>query len=479
MSKPIQLTAAAVAVSAALAAFSAPAHAGVSDDAIEALKAQIQDLDQKIRILQRQQEIDKEDAAAKAKTAAVPVFDSKGVGIKSGDNDFRLKGYVQGDSRFYSNNSPINDTFQIRRLRLIFTGTFGKYYNFQLEPSFDAGVAALQNAWVEGAFTDYFKLRFGKFKVPFGLERLQSSANNSFVETAFTTQLTPNYEVGAQVGGTLFGNTDYQLAVFNGAALDNGSADTDLNDNKEWVARVFSKPFKNTDIDALKGLGLGIAYASGEVQTALAPYGYRPIGQQAGVITPAAVPLVTYLGTFAGDKDVQRLSPQAYWYYGPFGVLTEYVQVKENLVRTATPALGGVNQRDITNHAWQVLGNWVVTGGNASYNGVVPKKSFNWTTGDLGEIELVARFSALNIDGDTFAGSTAAVTAAQVAATQFASHAVSVSDARDLGLGLNWYLTPNVKVQTSYDRTQFSGGAAGGADRADERVFFTRVQLAY
>jgi hypothetical protein len=51
--------------------------------------------------------------------------------------------------------------------------------------------------------------------------------------------------------------------------------------------------------------------------------------------------------------------------------------------------------------------------------------------------------------------------------------------ARSWGVALNWYLTRNLKLAANYTGTVFDGGAAGGGDRPDERVFFTRAQLSF
>ena len=47
------------------------------------------------------------------------------------------------------------------------------------------------------------------------------------------------------------------------------------------------------------------------------------------------------------------------------------------------------------------------------------------------------------------------------------------------GLGLNWYLNENLKWVLNYEHTNFDGGAASGADRADEDVFLTRFGLTF
>lgn len=60
----------------------------------------------------------------------------------------------------------------------------------------------------------------------------------------------------------------------------------------------------------------------------------------------------------------------------------------------------------------------------------------------------------------------------------FANPTVAASSARAWGLGLNWYLTGNLKLVASYTRTRFDGGTGGG-DREDEQAFFTRAQVSF
>ena len=54
----------------------------------------------------------------------------------------------------------------------------------------------------------------------------------------------------------------------------------------------------------------------------------------------------------------------------------------------------------------------------------------------------------------------------------------SAKSADGWGVGLNWYLSRNVKASLDYETTSFEGGAAKG-DRPDEQVVFTRVQYAF
>ena len=62
------------------------------------------------------------------------------------------------------------------------------------------------------------------------------------------------------------------------------------------------------------------------------------------------------------------ISPQAYYYVGPFGLLGEYVQ-------TAQDVKNGNTFGEISTSAWQVAASYVITGEKASYKSVTPRKS--------------------------------------------------------------------------------------------------------
>jgi phosphate-selective porin OprO/OprP len=424
------------------------------------VEERLDELDQKVRILDRKQELEKESAAEKAKTAATVTAGRDGFSLKSADGNFvlKLRGYVQFDGRFFQSDDqrPATDTFVLRRVRPIFEGTLYRIFDFRVMPDFGLGTTVLQEAYMEARFTPAFRVRAGKFKPPVGLERLQSGADLVFVERAFPTNLVPNRDLGIQLGGDLAGGVaTWAAGVFNGVP-DGASADADTNDAKDYAARVFLQPFVNGS-GPLKNLGFGIAGSSGDQEgTAAAPNlpAYRTPGQQTFFSYRADG---TAANTVIADGRHTRLSPQAYFYTGPFGLLAEYVTSKQAVRR-------GADARDLEHKAWQVAASWVLTGGEPSYRSVNPKKIFDPAAHTWGAFEIAARYHRQELDDATF--------------PTYANLASSASSAEAWAVGFNWYLNKNLRLLFDYEDTSFEGGAATG-DREDEKIFFSRFQIAF
>ncbi|HEU4709377.1 MAG TPA: porin, partial [Methylophilaceae bacterium] len=202
--------------------------AQADDGEIERLRSLIQELDQKVRVLERKDELAAEEAAAQKKEAPVVVAGDKGFGIKSADGnfEFKLRGLLQADNRtfFGDGSSPgvsgtgLDDEFLLRRVRPTFEGTvFGKY-DFRFTPDFAPEAANVQDAYLNARFAPWFKVQAGKFKVPISLERLQSGGDLRFVERSYVANdLLPNRDIGLQLHGDVFnGKLSYAAGVFDG-----------------------------------------------------------------------------------------------------------------------------------------------------------------------------------------------------------------------------------------------------------------------
>lgn len=443
-----------------LLSLAAPAPARAWQEEPKSLEEKVEELDQKIRVMERRDEIDKEAAAEKAKTSTGVTSGRDGFSLRSADGAYQLKirGYVQFDGRFFQEDDerPVSDTFLLRRVRPIFEGTVFKIFDFRFMPDFGGGQTVLQDAYLDARFSPKIKLRGGKFKPPVGLERLQSGADLLFVERALPTNLVPNRDVGIQLHGDLVGgNVNWALAVFNGVP-DGGNGDLDSNDGKDYAARLFFQPFLAGN-GPWKGLGFGVGASTGDQEgtlTSTGLAGYRTPGQQTFFSYRADA---TVAGTVLADGERFRLSPQGHLYRGPFGLLTEYV-ISRQEVRRADAV------DELENTSWQVAGSWVIAGGEPTFRGVAPKKPFDPAADAWGAFELAARYSQLEIDEDTF--------------PLYANPASAAEAAESWALGVNWYLNRNVKLQLDYERTQFEGGATSG-DREDENVLFSRFQIAF
>src|SRR5579862_5536582 len=427
-------------------------------------QAQIQELDQKVRILERQHELDKEDAVTAAKTQPRLKLDASGFTLSSADTNFSigLHGLVQLDSRtFFDDHNLNNDAFLLRRARPIITGTVFHDFDFNFTPDFGGSVVQIQDAYLNYRYNPELQLEAGKFKSPVGLEQLQSDPYLLLNERSLVTDLVPNRDLGVELHGDLFGGAaSYAAGIFDGVSDYNGTTvNTDSDNDKAFAGRLFFQPWKTSDVDWLQGLGFGVggSYESDRNGAAGLTPGYTTDGQQK---------FFTYSAGVIANGQHWRISPQGYYYYGPLGILGEYVISDQVVSRTNAP----LGSADLRNKAWEVSASWVLTGEDAAYTGVTPRHPFNLHAGGWGAWQVVGRYEELNVDHNAFS-----------AALPFAASTTSASSAHAWSAGLNWYLNRNVRLNASFSHTLFSGyaGATPAVPAQAENVVFTRIQLAF
>jgi phosphate-selective porin OprO/OprP len=432
------------------------------------LLERIKDLEQQVKILSRNHELEQEATAEKLKTSPTVSLGSNGLEVRSGDTNFtmRIHAHIQADGRFFPNNtSATDDTFLMRRVRPMIDGTVFEKIDYHLMLDFGSGLTAsasnigfVQDAYFTARLLPEFQVQAGKFKEPVGLERLQSDVDYLFTERSYPSQIVPNRDVGVQVQGNINeGLLSYAVGVFNGVT-DGGSGDIDAgDDDKDIAARVFAQPFLKTKIEPLQKLGIGIA----------GTYGHHG-GLLRGYTSPGQQPIFSYFagtGTNAvttGDGNISRLSPQAYYYYGPFGLLAEYAISATDATRSG----GGVKTTQRLQHsAWQVAGSYFLTGEENGFKNPTPRKPVNFHGGGWGAWEMVARISGLKLDPGTF--------------PLFADPKSNASEALSYGGGVNWHLNKNFKLTLDYEHTNFKGGTSSPLLAQDEDAIMTRAQIAF
>jgi phosphate-selective porin OprO and OprP len=460
-------------------------HAGQSPTNADVTRDQIHDLDQQVRILGRQRELDQESAAALAKTQPRITAGANGFSFGSADSNFvvSIHGLIQFDSRTFENNDkvPGSDSFLLRRARPILSGTVYRDFDFLLVPDFgngtpgsssSASTPSIYDAAITYRYSPAFQVQAGKFKAPVGLEYLQSDTYTFFNERSLVTDLVPGRDLGLALRGDIGGGVvNYTVGIFNGVGDARNSSNTSFEDNPEFGGRLFLQPFKQTGLKLLQNLGFGVGGSWGKASTtntlglpastggASSSYGYFTDGQQQ---------FFAYTNGVLARGTHWRLSPQASYYYGPFGLIAEYAISDQEVQRTVGNTTG---RADLHHTAWQVSGGWVLTGEDATFTGVTPKHPFDPRNGQWGAWQVVGRYAELDIDNAAF---------------PFYANPASASEARSWSVGLNWYLNRNIRVNASYSRTDFTGGAGGSPGSAPgsvsshpEEVFFTRVQLAF
>jgi phosphate-selective porin OprO/OprP len=448
----------------------ADTNADNDPDSIAALRAQIEALDQKVRVLQRKDEISQDETATKLKSFPTVTVDDKGLTAESADKAYkiRLDGFIQTQYRTFIGDNKVNDGFDFRRIRPTVSGTLDNNLDYLLVPelSWSNGTNKVRIIDAYGDFRlisdDSLRFRFGAFRTPLGIEQLQSATNLTFAERGLATDLVPIRDLGAELHGDLLkGELSYAVGAFNGA-LDQNDASSNFNDGKglDLDAGLFAQPFKNSGPEALRKLEFGVAggYGSGSAGANSDQVTYKSFGQN------------TFFGTDTTDYSFSgghyRFNPQLYYYNGPWGFLGEYVYEHTGYVRNGTNTNVALNSQAWTGHL-----SYVLTGEDASYNGVKPAHPVGH--GGAGAWEIAGQFGDLSVDGDAF--------------TPNAGHSLassgSASNALEWGFGVNWYLTNNFKFQTDFTQTAYNGNANGrGGQTGDlptENAVVSELQIAF
>jgi len=263
------------------------------------------------------------------------------------------------------------------------------------------------------------------------------------------SDLVPLRYMGAQIGGSILSNSiTYAAGYFNGSN-DGSNGNFQWAQDNEAAARLFLHPFATTGIDAIRDFGIGMAGSSGNQHGTIA--GLKTVGQTS---------FFKYSSTTVANGQHDRISPQAYYYAGPVGILSEYVASSQDVLNKKVAG-------NVKNEAWQVTGSVMLTGEKNSYSGITPRNSFEPARGfrHMGAVELAVRHSQLRIDNGAFPLFASPKTAAQAAAEN--------------GIGINWYLNHFVKLTTDYEHTNFRMALAKVTPLHSENVLMSQIQLAF
>ena len=280
---------------------------------------------------------------------------------------------------------------------------------------------------------DLGKVRIGQMKVPLGFEGNTGTRAVSFLEASLPTQAF--YENRRSGIDWAFERERYLANAgyfFESDLLGNNKGDT-------AAVRLAWTPRKAAgDV-----LHLGIAGSQERPDSEVNGLGVTVHPSVRWRARPEAALTGVRLvdsGTLTRVDRIDRTGLEALWIHGPWSLQGEYLRQKttRDLGLPSYSADGGY-----------VFASWLATGESRGYsagNVANPKPK-----GTYGALELLARYSRIDLDSDGIAG----------------------GRERNWTLGANWYLTPYFKFQANYVKSD----ATRGTISADPSVFQLRAQM--
>ena len=410
---------------------------------------------------------------------------SNGFKIKSGDgkSNFSVNGRIQADYRYFDSpevaanagtSGSASDTFDIRRAYLGVKGTFRDFINFEATVDAAGSSAYVKYYWLETAFNDAVKIRFGQFKPNFGLEQNTSSRFIDMTERDWVASMAPGVNKGIMIHGSPFTGVNYGLTVSNGSVAtyladsSQKTAETNNNaDGKQYSANLrvnIAEIMGNKE--AILHVGGSIASDNDVQKGSSGALAFRTNARGTTFFSAATA-------AFPNTFDISRKGLEGIAAYGPFKLQGEWANM--NFSNTN---LAASNDKDID--AWYVNASYMITGETyaTAYKGglmdrLSPKSDFlglgkpGWGAWEVG-----VRYS--KFDAKDFDNTVAPV-------------ANSSNDVHSYTAGIKWITDPNTRFMLDYVYTDFnkyitgyavdSNTAATGPALKDEKAVNIRAQF--
>lgn len=310
---------------------------------------------------------------------------------------------------------PMSNGTELRKIRVGAAGGIGDDWLFEVE--FDAADDdfEVKDAWIARRVGSLGLLRFGNFKEPFSLEELTSSRFISFLERGLPNAFAPGRAIG--VSGTLAMPRVWVSAGVFGQDVDE-VGEAELGESEGWgvtgrvVGRWGSGETGLLHVGASATRRVPDARVGGEGRVRFRTY------------SASHVDRVRFLNT-GHIKGVDHHSV-----VGLEGAaqLRSLVVQGEYMRARVTPLEEG--QPVATFHGAYVSATWFPFGGRRVYDPFIAEFGPNRAEGGLRDVEVALRYGTLDLN-DPVAGVEGGTGEAWTA-------------------GLNWYLTPRMRVMANY-----------------------------
>jgi len=399
-------------------------------------------------------------ADAAAARVALRTYWDDGLRFETPDQAFRLKigGRVMFDAGFFDSPNywslggaeiDEHDGTEVRRLRLNFSGQIYGDYLYEVEVGFADDEPDVIDAYVGMKGVPVLgTLRAGQFSEPLGLEALTSANHLTFLERSMPTQAFVPY----RSRGLGFSNQFLDKRLTLAGGVFNGGVDQDNHWNV--TARLTGTPWYANEGRRVLHLGVGWSHRNPESE-----YGFyaRPGSHLAN----------KHLNTGELPADeVDLRGAEAALVLGPFSIQGEFLRADVDFLPEPRDLTIFDLDRFFTledRHfdGYYVQASYFLTGehrvydpATACFDRVVPRNRFRLRGGTWGAWEVAARYDELGLDDfDVRSG-------------------VIGGEGHNLTLGLNWYLTPNVRLMMNYVKSHVDQFAYEG----DIDIWQTRFQ---
>lgn len=402
-----------------------------SGDEVAELKKQISQIQKKFEQLEAKQKQQSEQMAGKVLEAVGPhdfrTFWKEGLRFETRDKDFKLKfgGRIMNDWAFMSEDSDVKsskgdllDGTEFRRARLYVSGSIYGNVDYKLQFDFAGGESKLKDAYLGIKDLPFGYLTMGHFKEPFGLDELTSSKYITFIERSLPMAFAPSRNTGAMLSSTAFDKRmTWAAGIFRETdGFGKGTSEGGYN----LTGRVTALPWYEEK--GAKLLHLGVAYSLRNPQDTVL-YEQKPEAHLA--------PYFVDTTALAADK-VNLLGLESALVYGPFSVQGEYMFADVN---------GSNGSSDPTFDGFYAQASYFLTGEHrkyktsaGSFSRVKPRKHFRYGAGP-GAWEVATRYSQIDLNDSGVDG----------------------GKLKDVTVGLNWYLNPNMRIMWNYVHSRLEG----------------------
>lgn len=349
--------------------------------------------------------------------------ESKKAGFK-----IRLGGRIHAEAAFFDRKKavqnavgPIDDGFQLRRVRISLFGTLYKYVEYKTQYEFTRGTSSFRDIYVGLKSIPYIgTIRFGQQKEPFNLEQMSSTNDTPFIERGPTADLHTQRNTGVRILNHYKNRLAWSFGVFRSQDAFGDAVGQDGGDYN-YTGRITGAPIYGDD--GRRVVHLGIAYSRRKPLDGMERFRSRPRVNIA--------PRFVDTGNFSAEHIDQ--------YGAEFAAVLNSLSIQGELVYDHIDSRGGARER-----FWGAYGyvTYFLTGEHRNYRGSVGdmvavklKENFDPRAGKWGAFELGFRVGYIDLDSGNING----------------------GKSSDYTFALNWYFIKESRLMINYVRTNLEG----------------------